>query len=122
MRPELPKNVHVLHNVWLMTGLLSDTFKGVGDRQGDAHKAMRFASDMRVPWYDVVGPIRRRDFVEVRQLVSLYLKEQEWTYKEIGEFLGGRDHSTAVYAVKCARGLMDVDRDFQRMYIKLLQA
>lgn len=105
-----------------MTGLLSDTFSGVGDRQLDAQKAIRFAAAVNVPWKKVVSPIRRRDYVEVRQVISLYLKTQGWTYREIGQFLGKRDHSTSVYAVKCARGLMDVDRTFQHLYIKLLQA
>jgi len=112
----------VLQNVWLMTGLLADTFCGVGERRKDAEKSIRFAIALGVPWKKVVSPIRRRDYVEVRQLISYYLKHKGWTYREIGEFLGGRDHSTSVYAVKSASGLLEVDKGIQHKYIKLLQA
>ena len=122
MRNELPQGMDVLQNVWLITGVLADTYSGVGERRKDAEKSIRFAIGLGVPWKKVVSPIRRRDYVEVRQLVSYYLKDKGWTYREIGEFLGGRDHSTSVYAVRVASGLLEVDKDIQHKYIKLLQA
>jgi len=109
-------------NPYLVVGYLADTPKGLGDRRTDAEKMIRFAKMVHVPWKKVIGPIRRRDYVEARQLISKYLKQQGWTYREIGEFLGNRDHSTAVYAVKAAQNLIDTDREVRMKWLKLLQS
>ena len=107
---------------YLVVGYLADTPKGLGDRRQDAEKMIRFAKNVHVPWKKVVSKVRRRDYVEARQLISKYLKEQGWTYREIGEFLGKRDHSTSVYAVKAAQNLLDTDRAIRIKWLKLLQS
>lgn len=109
-------------NPYLVVGYLADTPRGIGDRRRDADKMVRFAKYVHVPWKKVVGPRRRRDYVEARQLICKYLKQQGWTYREIGEFLGGRDHSTAVYAVKAASNLIETDRAVRIKWLKLLQS
>ena len=70
---------------------------------------------------EAVGPSRRRDYVEARQLISKYLKDQGWTYREIGELLGNAPTSTSVYAVKAATNLLDVDAQIRLKWLKLLQ-
>ena len=109
-------------NPMLVVGYHADTPKGLGDRRTDAEKMIRFAKNLHVPWKKVVGANRRRDYVEVRQLICKYLKQQGWTYREIGDFLGKRDHSTAVYAVKAAQNLIDTDREIRMKWLKLLQS
>ena len=109
-------------NPWLVVGYLAEVPRGVGDRHQDVQKMIRFAKLVNVPWKKVIGPVRRRDYVEARQLISKYLKDQGWTYREIGELLGRRDHSTSVYAVKSAKNLLDVEAGFRYKWLKLLQA
>ena len=109
-------------NPWLIVGYLQDAPRGLSDRNTDVQKVIRFCKMVRVPWKKVVGPVRRRDYVEARQLISKYLKDQGWTYREIGELLGKRDHSTSVYAVKAATNLLDVDAQIRLKWLQLLQA
>lgn len=109
-------------NPWLVVGYLAEVPSGAGDRTQDVRKMMRFCKLVNTPWKKVVGPVRRRDYVEARQLISKYLKDQGWTYREIGELLGKRDHSTSVYAVKSANNLLDVEAGIRYKWLKLLQA
>jgi chromosomal replication initiation ATPase DnaA len=39
---------------------------------------------------------RRPHKVELRQIICLYCRDNEFTLKAIGQILGGRDHSTVV--------------------------
>ncbi|HET7038121.1 MAG TPA: chromosomal replication initiator protein DnaA [Thermomicrobiaceae bacterium] len=50
---------------------------------------------------DLIGPGRRRDFVVPRQ-VAMYLmrEETETSLVEIGQALGGRDHSTVMHGIE----------------------
>lgn len=57
---------------------------------------------------------RRREIVFPRQL-AMYLasRHTKKTLKQIGECMGGRDHSTVAYAVKTISGQMEVDREVE---------
>jgi len=40
----------------------------------------------------------------------------------VGKFLGGRDHSTALYSVKQAEHLLDYDKPFRAKYYEFMNA
>lgn len=57
---------------------------------------------------------RKRDVVQARQ-ISMYLAKTytKSTHKMIGEFFGGRDHSTVIYACQTVGDLIDTDKKFK---------
>lgn len=51
---------------------------------------------------DIMGRSKVRVVTQTRQEIAAQLRQGGFTYKEIGVFLGGRDHSTMVHAVRRA--------------------
>jgi chromosomal replication initiation ATPase DnaA len=49
---------------------------------------------------EIEGPSRTRRLVDARQLVARALRVRGATLRDIGEVLGGRDHSTVVNLLK----------------------
>ncbi|AIT81239.1 helix-turn-helix domain-containing protein [Novosphingobium pentaromativorans] len=49
---------------------------------------------------EIIGKSRKRDIVRVRQLTATVLRARRNSYPQIGRFMGGRDHSTAIHSVK----------------------
>lgn len=73
-------------------------------------------------WHQIVSKDRHRDIVEARQIMAKHLRDSLWTYKDIGEFLGGRDHATAIYSYKQAEHLIQYDSHFRARYYEFLNA
>ncbi len=68
---------------------------------------------------DLQGPKRFREYVDARQLFTLFLrKKSDLTTTAIGRLLN-RDHSTIVYGQRSALNLLDTDAKFKRMYEKI---
>lgn len=53
-----------------------------------------------LPEGSIKGPGRSRPYVQARGLVAVILRERGLTYPQIGDKLGGRDHSTAIFLVR----------------------
>lgn len=63
---------------------------------------------------DIVGRKRKRAIVQARQVVMYLSKElTEASLAAIGAEMGGRDHSTVIYADRAIRDLLDTDTKFQ---------
>ena len=73
-------------------------------------------------WASLISGDRQRDKVEARQIIMKFLRDSRWTYKDIGLFLGGRDHATALYGVKQATHLIEYDRAFRSRWFEFLNA
>lgn len=66
---------------------------------------------------DVVGEKRKRELVIARQLSMFFLKEfTTLSLKKIGGMLGGRDHSTVIYAMNTVNDLCDTDASFNKIF------
>jgi chromosomal replication initiation ATPase DnaA len=65
---------------------------------------------------------RDRDFVTCRHVFGRIALDNvsNATLKKIGEFLGGRDHSTIINGNTRVRNLNQFDKKFNRKYTKLL--
>jgi len=62
----------------------------------------------RVSMEDVVSQSRKTELVETRQLISFYARRlTKATYGEIGQKLGGRDHTTIISNVRRVTGLLE---------------
>lgn len=46
---------------------------------------------------------RKRELNTVRQIIMYVLREDGYTYKEIGRLMGGRDHATIMHGEQAAR-------------------
>lgn len=63
---------------------------------------------------DIVSRKRKRAIVQARQVVMYLSKElTEASLAAIGAEMGGRDHSTVIYADRAIRDLLDTDTKFQ---------
>ena len=71
---------------------------------------------------DLAGPRRNKELVLPRQLAMYLLyTECKVPYEKIGELLGGRDHTTIMHGVNKMEGVINRDREIQRMLIELKQ-
>jgi chromosomal replication initiator protein len=68
----------------------------------------------------LLGRERTREVALPRQ-VAMYLLREEGgvSLPQIGEFVGGRDHTTVIYACEKVNDLMDTDDRFRRQILNL---
>ncbi|WP_407429216.1 chromosomal replication initiator protein DnaA [Arcticibacter sp.] len=74
-----------------------------------------------VPVEMVKSKTRKREIVQARQ-ISMYLAKShtKTSLKSIGQFFGGRDHSTVIYACQTVEDLIDTDKKFKN-YVQDIQ-
>ena len=97
--------------LWLRVGALDKPRSF--ERNAAIRKCHRGAEVWGYQWASLISGDRSRDKVEARQIIMKYLRESQWTYKDIGIFLGNRDHATALYGAKQAEHLIKYDRGFR---------
>lgn len=67
---------------------------------------------------DLKSPCRKRELTEARQIaMHICYKRTGMTLKSIGDFFGGRDHSTVIYAKETVSDLLDTDKLFKSKYL-----
>jgi chromosomal replication initiation ATPase DnaA len=59
---------------------------------------------------------RRPHKVELRQIICLYCRDNEFTLKAIGALLGGRDHSTVVNNLKKGNAYLQFEEQYSENY------
>lgn len=64
---------------------------------------------------DLKDKTRRKEVATARQ-VAMYLAKEftDYSLKQIGQYFGGRDHSTVIHAVQSVQNLVDKDSVFKR--------
>ncbi|UKJ09345.1 chromosomal replication initiator protein DnaA [Solitalea lacus] len=67
-----------------------------------------------IPLEMVKSKTRKREIVQARQ-ISMYLAKSHTkaSLKSIGQFYGGRDHSTVIYACQTVEDLIETDKKFK---------
>ncbi len=71
---------------------------------------------------EIIGTSRVRYKVMPRHALCKILREYTpLNLKEIGKFLGGRDHSTIIHAISATNDSLDTDKVFKRKYKELLE-
>ena len=73
------------------------------------------------PLDKIMSTSRKRELVVTRQMFCYIAKFNmpNVTLKEIGNFLGGRDHSTVIHGIRTAGDLIETDKQFRKEYEKL---
>jgi hypothetical protein len=60
---------------------------------------------------------RKKEYVEIRFHIMRLLKETtEIILEDIGELLGGRDHSTVIHGIRTHEDLCSIDPDFAKIW------
>lgn len=69
----------------------------------------------------IISTSRKRELVIPRQMFCYIAKFNmpNVTLKEIGKFLGNRDHSTVIHGIRTAGDLIETDKQFREEYEKL---
>lgn len=84
-------------------------------------RVQRGVARLGIDWADIIGPVRRRHLVDARKMVSYFLREQGWTFKDIGEVMN-RDHATAMHHTRTLFHLMEYEKATRRRYIDFCSA
>ena len=64
---------------------------------------------------DLKDKTRRKEVATARQVAMYFAKEYtDYSLKQIGQYFGGRDHSTVIHAVQCVHNMIDTDKSFRR--------
>jgi chromosomal replication initiator protein len=67
-----------------------------------------------VKFEDFVKKNRKRKLTEARKLYCYFMKTRlRWSLSEIGETIGGRDHTTVIHNINVYRDLYDTDYEFK---------
>lgn len=69
---------------------------------------------------DLIGPSRKAELVYPRQMIMYYLyKEMGLRLEGIGDLIGGRDHTTVLYATGKIRQLLESDESAKKRFMEL---
>lgn len=71
---------------------------------------------------ELLAKDRSREKVDIRHMVmSFGLKHTELTLKQIGEQMGGRDHTTVLHSKAAHDDLMETNENYQSIYSEFKQ-
>jgi chromosomal replication initiator protein len=69
---------------------------------------------------NLIGPDRRQEVVLPRQIAMYLLREEtKYSLPKIGEAMGGRDHTTVMYACQKVTDMLERDDKLRRQVIKI---
>ncbi len=74
------------------------------------------AEQYKIPMERITGTGRHRQIVMARQLAMYFAKKYtDKSLKHIGQYFGGKDHTTVLYSCNTAKDLMDTDLNFRQI-------
>lgn len=66
---------------------------------------------------DLKSDSRKKEITTARQLLMYIAKQHfNWTLEKIGDYFGGKDHATAIYAIKNVTKKLKLDAQIQHDY------
>lgn len=66
---------------------------------------------------DLKSDSRKKEITTARQLLMYIAKQHfNWTLEKIGDYFGGKDHATAIYAIKNITKKLKLDTQIQHDY------
>ena len=80
------------------------------------HIFIFFLSKYGITEPQIIEHDRRPFNVELRQIICLYSRDNEFTLKAIGQILGGRDHSTVVNNLKKGNAYLQFEEKYSENY------
>lgn len=70
-----------------------------------------------VPREVLLSEDQTREVVHARWIAMILMRRQDYSTTEIGRYLGGKDHTTAMYGLRKGMALLETDADFQSMVL-----
>ena len=118
MRQGMDKEVK--SNLWMMVGAIERP-RDHGCK-AEKRKVQRAIDMWGYTWDEIMDASREAYRVEARMIIAKYLRDKKWTLKAIGNYMGGRDHATALYNIKKCEDFIHTERDFRAKYYQFLNA
>lgn len=86
------------------------------EKEVDIEKIQRSVSAYFAVTIDALkDKTRKKEVATARQVAMYFAKEYtDYSLKQIGQYFGGRDHSTVIHAVQSVHNLIDTDESFKR--------
>jgi len=86
------------------------------EKEVDIDKIQRSVSAyFSVSVNDLKDKTRKKEVATARQVAMYFAKEYtDYSLKQIGQYFGGRDHSTVIHAVQCVHNMIDTDNSFKK--------
>jgi len=109
----------ITENLYLNVGMIHDYGQ---DKSIVLERARRGVEAMGLQWSDLIQRDRRGHVADTRHMVSKYLRDHGFVYREISAALGRINHTTSCYSVRQANNLISIDREYARNYEKFLNA
>jgi len=80
----------------------------------------RVMVNYRITKDELLSKKRNREFVESRQIIMYAMREKfGYTFREAGAYFG-KDHATALYGIRNIKGIMQTDKDFNKLVNELI--
>lgn len=111
-----------INSEWM--ALAKETGFEMLDNSFDADRFMQVVSEATGREIkEIKSKSRVRELVDIRTCcMAILSRKNYWTLKRIGQFFGGRDHTTAVHALNKHRSLVIVDETYRELFNKISDA
>ena len=110
-------------NIYSMVDYLTDNPKA--KRKSNSEELVekivkRVIVNYRITKDELLSKKRNREFVESRQIIMYAMREKfGYTFREAGAYFG-KDHATALYGIRNIKGIMQTDKDFNKLVNELI--
>lgn len=110
-------------NIYSMVDYLTDNPKA--KRKANSEELVekiikRVIVNYRITKDELLSKKRNREFVESRQIIMYAMREKfGYTFREAGAYFG-KDHATALYGIRNIKGIMQTDKDFNKLVNELI--
>ena len=68
----------------------------------------------------IKSKLRYREIVTLRQIFCAIARQMGYSFKSIGEHLGGRDHTTAIHNINAFNNLLETEESYREKYLHIL--
>ena len=65
--------------------------------------------------------IRVREITELRSIFCFLARNMRYSFKSIGEYLNGKDHTTVIHSINCFKNLIETCDIFREKYFKIIE-
>jgi len=112
-----PVTIQLAANIW------QDVVPAVMPVTDPARIISTVASHFNLPESDLTGPSRSRQIVRARHIAMFLLREEtNLSLPQIGQILGGRDHTTVIHGYDKIKKALIVDSTLQHHVMRIQQA
>ena len=117
------KNYNDEKNIYSMVDYLTDNRKPrvrANSEELVEKIVKRVMVNYRITKDELLSKKRNREFVESRQIIMYAMREKfGYTFREAGAYFG-KDHATALYGIRNIKGIMQTDKDFNKLVNELI--